>query len=331
MVRPSVHGSGPYDASDPSTLTSNAGVSWRLPNKRGSVIQIEESIDFASDRILVTVTGDGPDIVLVPGTGASPKVWAPTIAALSGYRYHLMHINGFAGAPALANGQGPIIAPVADEIARYIATARLDAPPIAGHSLGGSIALTLAARHPAMVGRVMVIDMIPFLGEVFVAPGGPVTIEAAGHLAAAMAADTRGLSPEVHAAQTQAAVAAVVRDESQRALSLAESLASDRTVMANAFSELIATDLQPLLPCIAVPVTVLHVTLTGVPFALHDSLNDEIFRRQYSPLQGVVLKRISNSSHFIMADTPARFQAELAEFIGGRAEGDGYPRTINLR
>ena len=94
--------------------------------------------NFSSERIGVTVMGSGPDVVLIPGLSSTPAVWSSTMAALPGYRYHLIHVSGFAGRPAGANAQGSYLVPVADEIARYIREARLDHPAVVGHSMGGS-------------------------------------------------------------------------------------------------------------------------------------------------------------------------------------------------
>src|SRR3982751_4929229 len=119
--------------------------------------------NFPSQRIGVTVIGTGPDVVLIPGLSSTPAVWASTMAALPGYRYHLIHVSGFAGRPAGANAQGNYLAPVAEEIARYIREAHLDHPAVVGHSMGGSWTIMLAARHPELVGKAMVVDMLPYL------------------------------------------------------------------------------------------------------------------------------------------------------------------------
>src|SRR5205085_90635 len=66
---------------------------------------------FSSQRIGVTVMGSGPDVVLIPGLSSTPAVWASTMAALPGYRYHLIHVSGFAGRPAGANAEGSFIIP----------------------------------------------------------------------------------------------------------------------------------------------------------------------------------------------------------------------------
>src|SRR3546814_542370 len=116
---------------------------------------------FASSRISVVVQGSGPDVVLIPGLTASRDRWQGTVAAMPGYRYHLVQVAGFAGTPAGGNASGKVVAPVAAEIARYIDEANLRTPDLIGHSMGGTLAMMIAARHPAAVGRVMVVDMLP--------------------------------------------------------------------------------------------------------------------------------------------------------------------------
>src|SRR3954470_12182813 len=88
---------------------------------------------FASDRISVEVKGKGPDVVLIPGLSSSPRVWDTTVTAVPGYRYHIVHVAGFDGAAPGANASGPVVAPVAEEIARYIAETRLAKPALVGH------------------------------------------------------------------------------------------------------------------------------------------------------------------------------------------------------
>lgn len=110
-------------------------------------------------------------MILIPGLGSAPRAWASTVAALPGYRYHLVQVKGFAGVPAEANVEGNVAAPVAAEIARYIRSAGLSRPAVVGHSMGGTIGLILAAREPQSVGRLMVVDMLPFMGAMFGPPG----------------------------------------------------------------------------------------------------------------------------------------------------------------
>jgi pimeloyl-ACP methyl ester carboxylesterase len=116
---------------------------------------------FAPMRFSAEVVGSGPDVILIPGLTASREVWRGTVNAVPGYRYHLIQVAGFAGAPARGNAQGEVIAPLAAEIARYIDANRLRGASIVGHSMGGTVAMMVAARHPGRAGKVMVVDMLP--------------------------------------------------------------------------------------------------------------------------------------------------------------------------
>ncbi|MBX9745853.1 MAG: alpha/beta hydrolase, partial [Hyphomonadaceae bacterium] len=95
---------------------------------------------FESDRISVVTRGEGPDVILIPGLSSSRDVWNTTADALDDtYRVHLVQLNGFAGAPVGGAGEGPVAAPAAEEIARYIRETGLERPAVIGHSMGGSI------------------------------------------------------------------------------------------------------------------------------------------------------------------------------------------------
>ncbi len=114
---------------------------------------------FASRRIAVTTRGAGRDVVLIAGLASGPGLWNGVVGALSGYRWHLVHVRGFAGLAADANASGPLVQPLADEIARYIAAAGLERPAIVGHSMGGTLAMMLGLK--GLAGRLMVVDMLP--------------------------------------------------------------------------------------------------------------------------------------------------------------------------
>ena len=61
---------------------------------------------------------------------------------------NLHQVSGFAGDAARGNRAGPVIAPLADEIARYIVDRRLARPAIVGHSMGGTLAMMIAPQQP---------------------------------------------------------------------------------------------------------------------------------------------------------------------------------------
>jgi pimeloyl-ACP methyl ester carboxylesterase len=269
---------------------------------------------FASDRLSVEIVGSGPDVVLVPGLSSSPDVWRSTIAAVPGYRYHLVHVAGFAGKPAGANAAGAVMEPVAGEIARYIREAKLAKPAIVGHSLGGAWAIMVAGRNPELVSRVMVVDMLPFLGAMF---GGPTaTVESVRPMAEQMRTGIATSAGEARRKQIEQTIAGMVRTEALRPQIVEHSLASDPVASGQAMYDLVTTDLRPDVAKIRAPLTVLFVTPAGAPVT--DAQMEQFYAMSYAGAPQAVLKRIPDSYHFIMLDAPAAFQAELKAFLAAR-------------
>ena len=273
---------------------------------------------FVSDRIHVRVDGDmdGRDIILIPGLSSSPEVWQGTVDHLgAGWRVHRIHVQGFSGAPAEGNAQGatpsPVAAPVAEEIARYIRENGLIKPAVVGHSMGGTIGLMLAARHPEAVGKLMVVDMIPFMGAMFGAPGA--TAESVTPVADQIWTAQSSSPREAYVAQATTSINGMINTESRRAEALEDMRTSDQKVSAAAFRELITTDLRPELSKITAPTEVLYVKFNDA--RMTPQITDAIYQASFANLKGVELKRIDDSAHFVMFDQPQAFYADLDAFL----------------
>ncbi|HEX2762656.1 MAG TPA: alpha/beta hydrolase [Allosphingosinicella sp.] len=250
----------------------------------------------------MTVRGSGPDVVLIPGLAASAGIWNATVAAMPGYRYHLVQVAGFAGTAARGNARGRVAGGVADEVARYLAENRLSHAALVGHSMGGSIAMMLAARHPEAAGRVMIVDMVP-------APAGPFRVSgpAAMPLARLVGGGFKGWERGRRELQSL-----VGRFGSTDWLKTQ----SDVDVVGRSLEELLATDLTADLRRIRVPVTVLYAC--AEPVKLTCPSIGAVFSRAYAARPGTRLVRVEGSGHTIMADRPAAFRAALKAFLAGR-------------
>ncbi|HZF94975.1 MAG TPA: alpha/beta hydrolase [Allosphingosinicella sp.] len=269
---------------------------------------------FASERIGVTVRGSGPDVVLVPGLTSSPEVWESTIAAVPGYRYHLVHVSGFAGRPAGANASGPVVEPVAEEIARYIREAGLSRPAIVGHSLGGTWAMLVAGRNPGLVSRAMVVDMMPAMGAMF---GGPnATAETLRPAAEQMRTGIAAGGGPARRPMAEQTIASMVRTEPMRAAAVEHSMTSEPTVVAQAMYDLILADLRPEVSRIRVPLTVLYVRPPNAPVT--DEQMAGYYTASYAGAPHARVVRIPDSYHFIMWDAPEAFQRELSALLAAR-------------
>ena len=270
--------------------------------------------DFESGRFHVRV--DGPehpvgDVVLIPGLSSSPHVWDSLTDELKGrYRVHRIHVQGFAGAPAEDNATGNVSAPVAEDLARYLAEQGLNKPAVIGHSMGGTIGLMLAARHPDSVGKLMVVDMVPFMGAMF---GPGMTAESVVPMADQIYAGMTGSPEEQYRQQAAASVTGMINTESLRARPLQDTATSDRAVSSAAFRELVVTDLRPEIGRITAPTRVLYVKFNDP--RMTNEITDAVYQASFANLPRATLTRVDDSAHFIMLDQPARFAAEVNAFL----------------
>ncbi len=269
-----------------------------------------EAPGFTSDRISVEVVGDGPDVVLIHGLASSRETWRGLAQALSGrHRLHLIQVSGFAGAPA-PDGDGAVWAPMVDEAARYIREQGLERPAFIGHSMGGASGLMLAQRHPDLIGRVMVVDALPFFSALF---GPQVTAASAEPFAAAAHDQVLAADDAAYARMQQGTAATMVADEAARAEVLAWSMASDRGFTARALREIMTTDLREGLADMTTPVTVLYAWHTAMNMPA--SQTDALYAREYAGLPGARLVRVDEALHFIMLDQPEAFLAQVEAFL----------------
>lgn len=263
-------------------------------------------------RIRVSTVGSGPDVVLIPGLSSSPEVWKGLTDAVPGYRYHLVHVVGFAGLPPGGNaGHGPVIPMLAESIARYIESAKLDRPALIGHSMGGTLGMLVAARHPDLPSKLMVVDMVPFLAAFH---GGPTaTLESVRPIADQIRNGMINDPEDAYRKRVETTINGMIKTESLRARPLEHSLASDRSVSGRAMHDLITSDFRPELGNIKVPVTVLYVRAPNVPIT--DEQMDAGYKFQFANLPQAKLKRIPDAWHFIMFDQPEVFHSEVRSFL----------------
>ncbi|MEH6699159.1 MAG: alpha/beta hydrolase [Brevundimonas sp.] len=265
---------------------------------------------FTSDRLSVEVLGSGPDVIFIPGYASSREVWRAEAERLSAtHRVHMVQLAGFAGEPWV-HGDGPFVQPVIDDLARYIDEAGLRDPAIIGHSMGGMSALMLAQQYPALVGKVMSVDSLPFFSALF---GPEVTVETARPFAEQAAAGTLAADDaSFRAGQVQGAVG-YVNDPATQAAMVEWGMASDRQALATAIKEVMLTDLRPALPTMTTPVWAVYAADAngGAPPAMADAL----WQREYATLPGVELIRVDDTRHFIMADQPERFSEIVDRFL----------------
>jgi len=107
-------------------------------------------------RVLSSGPPGGPELVLLPGGGATATAWFANAPALSeAARVHAVDLPGMAGGTAVPVRDAAGLFGWLDSVLDAVAGGPVD---LAGHSYGGWVALSYALHAPARVRRLALID-----------------------------------------------------------------------------------------------------------------------------------------------------------------------------
>jgi pimeloyl-ACP methyl ester carboxylesterase len=115
--------------------------------------------------------GGEPHLLFVPGWCCDERFYAPQLSYFGqAHAVTVLELRGFGRSSIPADGYD--IPNLADDVAWVCETAGISRPVVVGHSLGGMIAIELAARHPDLPRAVVAddpgpIDPLPESAELF--------------------------------------------------------------------------------------------------------------------------------------------------------------------
>ncbi|HEX6069017.1 MAG TPA: alpha/beta hydrolase [Longimicrobiaceae bacterium] len=100
---------------------------------------------------------EGEALVLLHGLSGSGRWWARNIAGLAhAHRVLIPDLVGYGRTPLV--GRVPRMDEMADLLAAWLDALAIDEVDIAGHSMGGQVAIHFAARHPDRLRRLVLVD-----------------------------------------------------------------------------------------------------------------------------------------------------------------------------
>jgi pimeloyl-ACP methyl ester carboxylesterase len=230
-------------------------------------------------RIQSEHSGTGPPVVLVHGLSGSRRWWRFTVPALAReYRVHVPELVGFGGS---RGARQPDIPEMAALLADWLRRIDADRPRLVGHSMGGQIALHMAARHIEPE-RLVLVDPSGL-------PRARTLAEAARLVAGALQPRHWGAPSFVPVIATDAVRAG------PRALLLAT-------------RHLLGDDVRPLLDRINCRTLLVWGELDPLVPLAHGTLLAHAIRRAR-------LVVIRDAAHNPMADRPAEFNRILLDFL----------------
>jgi N-formylmaleamate deformylase len=257
----------------------------------------------------------GRPLILVPGLASGGWVWQETAREFAATNtVYVVTLPGFDGRPAVeANPEADPFDAARSAVAELIASRRLARPLIVGHSLGGTLAMALAAEQPERIGGVVSVDGLPVM---------PRTEAMPPEQRAQMADNMRSRMGSVHGpaflAQQRQYMRTIGMVDMGKADAAAQLTArSDPAAVAAYVGAVLAQDLRPRLPSITAPVLVL------VPHFAPDTAEQGItagekvayYRELMTGTKRLEVAPIDNARHFAMIDQPRAFNDTLRRFL----------------
>ncbi len=251
----------------------------------------------------VTVTGKGQPVLFLPGFTCPGGVWDSTINNLEeGYQTHQFTYAGFGGVPKI---ELPWYGTLANDISAYIESNNLKKVVLVGHSMGGMLALDIAAKLPKRINKMVLVDALPNIREIVMpqVPVEQITFDNPYNQQMIAASDSA-------LRVTAGYMAMGMSNQTDRHAELIDFiLKSDRETYVYGYTELLKLDLREKLSTIPTKTLVL-----GADFPSKEAVLPN-FESQFANLKNKEIKIANGSKHFIMFDQPEWFYAEVNNFL----------------
>lgn len=248
------------------------------------------------------VSGSGEKtVIFIPGFACSGEVWNSTRAFFEkDFTCHTLTMAGFAGVPAQP---APSFQSWETAIATYIRDKKIDRPVVVGHSMGGALAMALAADYPALVSGIIVVDALPCLPALM----DPSFQTRDNNDCSTFTATYTAMPDAQFRTMQQQAIPQLLADTSKHQLVTGWSVKSDRTTFAEMYCDFSNTDLREKIAHVRCPSLVLLQS--------YFSNFKPVIHEQYRKLETANIQYATRGLHFIMYDDPQWYEQQVTAFI----------------
>ncbi|MDL5512120.1 alpha/beta hydrolase [Arenibacter sp. M-2] len=240
-------------------------------------------------------------IVLIPGFACSGEVWSETKTAYEKeFTCYTLTMAGFAGAEP---GPDPSFENWKIEIADFIRKKRIERPILIGHSMGGGLAMAIAADYPELVEKIIVVDALPCLAALT----NPNFKQKEDIDCTATVNQITTLPKEQFYQIQKLSMPQLVQNTEMLETVVNWSIASDRRTFAKMYCDFSNTDLREKIGNIKCPTLVL----------LESNFKNfkPAIENQYKNLESADLRYADKGLHFIMYDDKEWYFDQLAIFL----------------
>jgi len=250
----------------------------------------------------VTKTGKGKKaIVFIPGFASSGEVWKETKANFEkDYTCYTLTMAGFAGVKPQGNAT---FKNWENEIANYIKDNKIEKPIVIGHSMGGGLALAIAADYPDLISKIIVVDALPCLSALM----DPSFKAKENNDCSPMITQMTAMSDTQFYDMQKKMAPRLLADTSKLEMLVDWSVKSDRKTFAEMYCDFSNTDLRGKIATIKCPSLIL---LESYFINLKPAIEE-----QYKNLKTAKFQYANKGLHFIMYDDTEWYLEQLSNFV----------------
>ena len=260
-------------------------------------------VSAQSPAIHVQKSGNGRPVLYLPGFTCPGTVWEETTRNLKGKNEsHLVSYAGF-------NGMAPIKMPwyetIKNELLTYIRVNNLTGLYIIGHSMGGTLALDIAAEIPERIHSLVIVDALPCMRELMM-PG-----VSADKIQYKNPYNDQLIKMQDDAFAKNAALYAKQMTNKTEKMELLTgwSIEADRETYVYGYTDLLKLDIRDRLSKVSARVLILGASFPSIE-AVEKTMNS-----QYANLAVKTIEVVPDSRHFIFFDQPELFYTKLNTFL----------------
>ncbi|WP_278352453.1 alpha/beta fold hydrolase [Chryseobacterium gleum] len=243
-------------------------------------------------------------LIFIPGFASSGDVWSETAAKFeNNFTCYTLTMAGFAGTKPQAEAS---FKDWENGIAAYIRNNKIDKPVIIGHSMGGGLALAIAADYPELAGKIIIVDALPCLA----AMSDPNFTSKENNDCSSTITQLTAMNDEQFRKMQAQAIPRLLADPSMQETVIGWSVKSDRKTFAKMYCDFFNTDLREKIKNIQCPSLIL---LESFFVNLKPTIES-----QYRNLKNANMQYASKGLHFIMYDDKDWYLNQLTNFLSSK-------------
>lgn len=268
------------------------------------IVLVINTINAQNKALRIEEVGTGKPIILLPGFATSSSVWDQTIENLKG-NHKFIKVT-YAGFDGVAPVELPWYPKLVDDLLSYINDNKLNDIQIIAHSMGGNLAIDLAAQLGKRVSKMILVDALPCIRETIM-PGVP---------ASAVSYDNPYSNqmigmPKEDFSQMAMGMAAGMTNQADKIGLLSQWIAeSDRTIYVHGYTDLLKIDQRELLGGLKVETLIIGAPQPSKAEA-EETLNNQFAKLEHKQL----VMAPENTKHFIMFDASQWFYNQVNSFL----------------